>query len=525
MPPLLWYWLYPLIMLSLGLLLIWRALPVSTAVAMLLSLPWLIGMLALWRRLRQQASHSATEVILLGGPAAHALQQAQGWRSTLQPAWHWLDQPQQLAAWHSSGIRARGLLLVINADVFNPTPAAVSQLADWYHAWQLAQQQHGHPLPGALLILATHPALEQALPLPVAIAPTRNYPAAQHAIAQQIQAVLAAALQAAPDKSLAALQHAVVLNTLQQHVSQQLLPALLPEQAGKQAPALHALACLSQPAGEPGPKEVPWQDAANRHSGLQAPATTPCGLPTDSTVLTMLTDCFPPIRACPPGWRQLATLISSSALFLMAFISCSAWNNQQLITQTAVRLHAFQALAATQEPARGVAAQQLQAWQRQLSTLAADGIPLKLGFALYQGQALADLSLRAVQSYHPPQPKPEVVRLDSTALFDSGQSVLKPEAKLALQAVLVWVQANPGKRVLIDGHTDNTGSRAANLRLSLMRAEAVRQWLVTASTFPITHFAVQGLADTQPLYGNDDASGRSKNRRVEITLIEPPAGR
>jgi hypothetical protein len=69
MPQLLWYWLYPLTMLTLGLLLIWQALPVSGAVAMLLSLAWLIGMLALWSHLRRQSSTSgAIEVILLGGP-------------------------------------------------------------------------------------------------------------------------------------------------------------------------------------------------------------------------------------------------------------------------------------------------------------------------------------------------------------------------------------------------------------------------------------------------------------------------
>lgn len=524
MPQLLWYCLYPLMMLSLGLLLIWHALPVSGAVAMLLSLPWLIGMLALWRHLRRQSSASrSSEVILLGGPAAHRLQREQGWRSTLHPGWHWLDRPQQLATWHSSGIRVRGLILVINADDTDATPAACARLADWYHAWQLAQGQQGHPLPGAVLILTAHP-LPQP-PLTVAIPPCASYPALQDAIEQQMQAVLAHALQAPADHAPIALQQAVLLNSLQQHVSQQLLPALLPQQAGKRTPAVHAVGWLTLPAETPDPNATPWQQAASRRSGMQAAPTPEFTGPADSTVPSMLADCFPPVRACPAGERQLATLIYSGAILLMGFISCSAWNNQQLMMQTSMRLHAFQSLSATQEPARGKAVQQLQAWQQHLAALAADGVPLRLGFGLYQGQHLEDIVQRAIQSYHPPKPKPEVIRLDSTALFDSGQSVLKPEAKLALQSVLVWIQANPGKRVLIDGHTDNTGSRAANLRLSQMRAEAVRQWLVTASTFPVTHFAVQGLADTRPLSGNDDASGRSKNRRVEITLIEPPAGR
>ena len=526
MPQLLWYWLYPLTMLTLGLLLIWQAMPVSGAVAMLLSLAWLIGMLALWSHLRRQSTASdVTEVILLAGPAAHSLQGEQGWRGTLQPAWHWLDRPQQLAAWHSSGIRVRGVILVINADETDVTPAASARLADWYHAWQLAQEQQGHPLPGAVLILTAHPQANLQVPQDAAITPCTSYPALQEAIERQMQTVLAHALHAPADHAPMALQQAAVLNSLQQHVSQQLLPVLLPQQAGKRAPAVHAVGWLAHPADLADAGEPPWQQAATRHSGLHTPATPAFSGPTDNAQLTVLADCFAPIRACPRHWRQLATLLTSCALLLLAFVCCSARNNQQLIAQTTVRLHAFQSLSVSQEPARGKAVQQLQSWQQHLGTLAADGVPLRLGFGLYQGQHLADIVQRAIQSYHPPQPKPEVIRLESTALFDSGQSVLKPEAKLALQSVLVWIQANPGKRVLIDGHTDNTGSRTANLRLSLARAEAVRQWLVTASTFPLTHFAVQGLADTQPLSGNDDASGRSKNRRVEITLIEPPAGR
>jgi hypothetical protein len=91
-------------------------------------------------------------------------------------------------------------------------------------------------------------------------------------------------------------------------------------------------------------------------------------------------------------------------LLLLAFVCCSAWNNQQLISQTAMRLHAFQSLSVTQEPARGKAVQQLQSWQQHLSTLAADGVPLRLGFGLYQGQHLTDIVQRAIQSYHRPSP-------------------------------------------------------------------------------------------------------------------------
>jgi hypothetical protein len=163
------------------------------------------------------------------------------------------------------------VVLVINADETDATPAASARLADWYHAWQLAQGQQGHPLPGAVLILTAHPLADLPVPQDAAITPCASYPALQDAVEQQMQAVLARALQAPADHAPMALQHVVVLNSLQQHVSQQLLPALLPQQAGKRAPAVHAIGWLAHPADLADAGEPPWQQAATRHSGVHTP--------------------------------------------------------------------------------------------------------------------------------------------------------------------------------------------------------------------------------------------------------------
>jgi outer membrane protein OmpA-like peptidoglycan-associated protein len=62
-----------------------------------------------------------------------------------------------------------------------------------------------------------------------------------------------------------------------------------------------------------------------------------------------------------------------------------------------------------------------------------------------------------------------------------------------------------------------------NLKLSIARAGAVRDWLIEASGLPATQFAIQGYGDTRPIASNETSDGRARNRRVEITLV-PDSG-
>ncbi|CAE6869293.1 putative lipoprotein YiaD [Paraburkholderia aspalathi] len=81
------------------------------------------------------------------------------------------------------------------------------------------------------------------------------------------------------------------------------------------------------------------------------------------------------------------------------------------------------------------------------------------------------------------------------------------------------IKAHPDKRILVAGYTDNVGNPDSNLKLSVARAGAVRDWLVEISGMPVTRFAIQGYGDTRPIADNDSADGRARNRRVEITLV------
>jgi outer membrane protein OmpA-like peptidoglycan-associated protein len=78
-----------------------------------------------------------------------------------------------------------------------------------------------------------------------------------------------------------------------------------------------------------------------------------------------------------------------------------------------------------------------------------------------------------------------------------------------------------GTYISIDGYTDNTGSDSVNIPLSKRRAQAVKQWLQRAApgNFPDSRFArVEGHGSQDPVAANTSESGKSQNRRVEITL-------
>jgi outer membrane protein OmpA-like peptidoglycan-associated protein len=99
--------------------------------------------------------------------------------------------------------------------------------------------------------------------------------------------------------------------------------------------------------------------------------------------------------------------------------------------------------------------------------------------------------------------------------FELGKAVLLPISRDILSEVARSLVANPQVRVEVAGHTDSTGSRALNERLSLARAEAVRAFLIENGV-SADRMAVQGYASTQPVATNKTASGRAQNRRVEL---------
>lgn len=107
--------------------------------------------------------------------------------------------------------------------------------------------------------------------------------------------------------------------------------------------------------------------------------------------------------------------------------------------------------------------------------------------------------------------------LASEVLFDFNKSVIKPAGVQALAPVVQAMRDQPTLRAELVGHTDSVGSDQYNQRLSLRRAEAVRNHLVSQGINP-ARITVDGRGESQPEVPNDTEANRAKNRRVEITL-------
>ncbi|WP_414706726.1 OmpA family protein [Ralstonia sp. UBA689] len=202
----------------------------------------------------------------------------------------------------------------------------------------------------------------------------------------------------------------------------------------------------------------------------------------------------------------------------------AARNNQAWIARIESDLGRYAAAPVANDAAKRDALQALVADRDQLERYARTGVPLRLSFGMYRGAQLVPVLNQAIASYQPPPPPAAVVRLDSMSLFDSGAAQLKPGSTRVMVDALELIKSHPDKRILVAGYTDNVGSADSNLKLSIARAGAVRDWLIEASGIPATQFAIQGYGDTRPIASDDTPEGRARNRRVEITLV-PDAGR
>jgi outer membrane protein OmpA-like peptidoglycan-associated protein len=107
---------------------------------------------------------------------------------------------------------------------------------------------------------------------------------------------------------------------------------------------------------------------------------------------------------------------------------------------------------------------------------------------------------------------------DEAAHFDTGSSVLKPEALARLKGLAERLHYFPGCSLSVDGHTDKAGHLAFNQALSLHRAEAVRDALISMGVPGESFSSVKGWDFQKPLSNEDSVEGAAQNRRVEVRV-------
>ena len=103
--------------------------------------------------------------------------------------------------------------------------------------------------------------------------------------------------------------------------------------------------------------------------------------------------------------------------------------------------------------------------------------------------------------------------------FPVGSYVLMPDNYEILSKVQRSIRMYGEPRVIIEGHTDSTGSDAVNERLSQQRADSVRQYFIANEVLPGHKITSVGYGATRPLASNKTEEGRAVNRRIDVIVI------
>ena len=105
-----------------------------------------------------------------------------------------------------------------------------------------------------------------------------------------------------------------------------------------------------------------------------------------------------------------------------------------------------------------------------------------------------------------------------TVSFQTGSAAITTSGQAVLKSLLKPLAAAGTERVVVGGYTDNVGAAKANLRLSLARAHSVVVWL-TKRGVSKSRLIAKGYGEAKPIAPNTTVAGRTKNRRIEFTVL------
>lgn len=106
----------------------------------------------------------------------------------------------------------------------------------------------------------------------------------------------------------------------------------------------------------------------------------------------------------------------------------------------------------------------------------------------------------------------------SGVYFDTNKFDINARSRETLNKLAAIFKEYPDTNILVEGHTDSTGSASYNLTLSMNRAQAVTNYLVNNGVAK-NRLETKWYGQTQPKYDNNTVEGRAKNRRVELAIV------
>lgn len=113
----------------------------------------------------------------------------------------------------------------------------------------------------------------------------------------------------------------------------------------------------------------------------------------------------------------------------------------------------------------------------------------------------------------------EILSRSGNINFHSGSARLQASSAPLLDSVADIISRCPGLKIEVSGHTDADGSPAANQYLSQQRAKAVVRYLVQKGLAE-DRFTATGYGEDKPIFANDTAEHKARNRRIEFALVQ-----
>lgn len=200
---------------------------------------------------------------------------------------------------------------------------------------------------------------------------------------------------------------------------------------------------------------------------------------------------------------------------------------QQTADQRAAALSAANAQAQRDEQL--IAARQAEAEEARLRAQAAQQAAEQQAAALADARAQAardqaliaqqETQLQELKELNAKQTERGMVITLGDVLFSVNKADLSPGGMRNVEKLASFLNKYPERKVLIEGHTDSTGSDSLNQALSERRAEAVRAALV-GTGIAADRVTTRGYGKAYPVASNNTAAGRQLNRRVEIILSD-----
>lgn len=115
----------------------------------------------------------------------------------------------------------------------------------------------------------------------------------------------------------------------------------------------------------------------------------------------------------------------------------------------------------------------------------------------------------------------EPVIMTLSIFFETGKSEIRPIYEKEIQRVADYMKAHPDMDAVIAGHTDNVGTKAANMKLSQDRVNNVKNSLVKNFNIDASRLEAVGYGESKPIVSNATKAGKQKNRRVTVIFTNP----